>query len=224
MQQPIRRAAAVLVLAGTAVALGGAGTSPGPTPSPSALYKVVFEASWSEDSHGGAYPGGAHFSPLVGATHSAGVRFFRTGQPASPGIEAMAELGATYLLDGEIQQAIDAGTAGAAIHGNGVAAPGLTSVTFTATIDHPLLTLVSMIAPSPDWFVGVSGRRLMKNGQWREKLVIPLRARDAGTDSGSKFGSEDFDTVPQQDVRKFTKKPFAGRPALGRFIVTRIDT
>ena len=29
------------------------------------------------------------------------------------------------------------------------------------TTDHPRVTLVTMIAPSPDWFVGVSGLSLL---------------------------------------------------------------
>ena len=42
--------------------------------------------------------------------------------------------------------------------------------------DHPLVTLVTMVAPSPDWFVGVSAMALFENGQWiptREVLLVP---------------------------------------------------
>ena len=39
---------------------------------------------------------------------------------------------------------------------------------FTVTTDHPLVTLITMIAPSPDWFVGVHGESLLDaGGQWR---------------------------------------------------------
>jgi serine/threonine protein kinase len=38
------------------------------------------------------------------------------------------------------------------------------------------VTLVSMVAPSPDWFVGVGGLPLLQDGQWVDELVVPLPA------------------------------------------------
>ena len=46
-----------------------------------------------------------------------------------------------------------------------------------------------MVAPSPDWFVGVSGLPLFENGQWVEERRIDLVPWDAGTDSGTTFES-----------------------------------
>jgi len=44
----------------------------------------------------------------------------------------------------------------------------------SASRDFSLVTLVSMLAPSPDWFVGVSGLDLIENGDWvAEKVVCP---------------------------------------------------
>ena len=40
--------------------------------------------------------------------------------------------------------------------GSGVTEPS-TFEAVTVTADHPRITLLSMIAPSPDWFVGVFG-------------------------------------------------------------------
>ena len=33
------------------------------------LYNVRFEATWSDSTHPGSYPGNAHFSPLVALSH-----------------------------------------------------------------------------------------------------------------------------------------------------------
>lgn len=41
------------------------------------------------------------------------------------------------------------------------------------------------VAPSPDWFVGVSGLNLcLKNCTWVTSKILPLYPWDAGTDNG----------------------------------------
>lgn len=51
--------------------------------------------------------------------------------------------------------------------------------------ENHLLSLVSMIYPSPDWFVGVSGLELCeKECKWSEGFEVELYPWDAGTDSG----------------------------------------
>jgi len=58
-----------------------------------ASYTVTFTSTWSASTHPVDFPTSAHFSGLIGATHSNRVVFWRTGELASPGIQAMAELG-----------------------------------------------------------------------------------------------------------------------------------
>src|SRR5262245_24271082 len=79
---------------------------PPPTPAATARYSVSFEATWSAPTHPTDFPANAHFSPLIGATHSARVGFWQPGGPASPGIQAMAERGRTSPLDAEMDAAI----------------------------------------------------------------------------------------------------------------------
>lgn len=49
-----------------------------------------------------------------------------------------------------------------------------------------------MLAPSPDWFVGVGSVPLCENGFWVQKYERPLMAYDAGTDLGSTFITENM--------------------------------
>src|SRR5262245_10923006 len=58
-----------------------------------ASYTVTFTSTWSASSHPVDFPANAHFSGLIGATHDDRVRFWREGELASAGIQAMAELG-----------------------------------------------------------------------------------------------------------------------------------
>lgn len=185
-------------------------------------YSVRFDATWSSGTYPAAYPSGAHFSPLVGGVHNAQASFWSPGQLASPGIEAMAELGVTVLLRSEVQAAITQGRASSIIAGSGAPSPGSVSTVFTVSDDFPLVTLVTMVAPSPDWFVGVHDLDLRGGSGFVESLVVPLRGYDAGTDHGVDFTSADIEAVPHVPIG-LLGAPFAATgPELGRFTFTRI--
>ena len=94
---------------------------------------------------------------------------------------------------------------------------------FIAEQSFPLMTLVAMIAPSPDWFVGVSGVSLMADGEWIDQQVIDLFGYDAGTDSGTAHESDDDPTVPRENIALLTGLSFGNGEPLGTFTVTRID-
>ncbi len=201
---------------------------PPPPPAPeTARYRVTFEARWSPSTHPLEIPGSAHFSALVGGTHNASVSFWREGGQASRGIMDMAERGRTSPLDTEITTAISGGTADNVFTGGAIdKSPGTISLEFTATQRFPLVTLVSMVAPSPDWFVGVSGLALFENGRWVEERRVELDPWDAGTDSGVSFFSPDSVTVPAAPVSRIITAPLSpdGRVTpLGSFVFTRIN-
>ena len=184
-------------------------------------YRVRFDASWSADTHPDQFPTNAHFSGLVGAAHAGGTIIWQPGDTASPGIEQMAETGGKTLLRQEIDNLILLGQASSHIDGGGISSsPGSVVTAFVAHASHPFVTLVSMIAPSPDWFVGVNGLSLMQNGQWVDSLTVHLTAWDAGTDSGGSYTSANSDTQPRSPVAALTTPPFlvGGQvPSLGSF-------
>ena len=127
-----------------------------------ARYRVTFNATWSAETHPTNFPSGPHFSGLVGATHHGDVRLWQTGEIASDGIELMAETGGKSELLHEIEHLVEDGDAHGELSGDGLStSPATVSLTFGAVSSHPFVTLVSMVAPSPDWFVGVSALPLM---------------------------------------------------------------
>ncbi len=87
----------------------------------------------------------------------------------------------------------------------------------TLTTDHPLVTLTSMIAPSPDWFVGVSGLSLRNTADdgWQPTLAVNLFPYDAGTEDGTEFSLANSATSPQGTIAsikgmgKFSNQPIA---------------
>lgn len=195
-----------------------------------ARYQVVFHATWSALTHPTNFPtGSAHFSGLVGGTHGDSVHFWRDGETASEGIRIMAELGGKSTLLNEIARAIANGAAHFQLSGGGIAtSPGSVSLTFPQPMrrDFPLITLVSMIAPSPDWFVGVDGLNLIEGGQWTSNKVVTLYGKDAGTDSGVSYGSPDLVTIPRGVVTQFSGFPALQNGSIvpfGSFTFTRLD-
>ncbi len=190
-----------------------------------ASYTVRFDAEWSATTHPTDFPSGAHFSGLIGGTHNGTVSFWTDGQLASPGIKNMAETGNKSPLNTEVNTAIGNGSAQYLLSGGGIgSSPGTVSLNFQISNTFPLVTLVSMIAPSPDWFVGVSGLNLYAGGNWADTLVVDLFPWDAGTDDGVTYLSPDNPALPAHPIAMITGYPFivnTSVPRLGMFTFIR---
>jgi hypothetical protein len=198
----------------------------------SAQFRITFISLWSTSSFA-SVPGTAHFSGLVGGMHNDLVSFWSPGNNASPGIESMAETGSKLALLVEVQAALSDGNAQQTFDGSGLGGAGSqTTLDFTAQRSHPLLTITSMIAPSPDWFVGLHDQSLlMGNDNWVNSLTFELVSYDAGTDSGTVFSASNVDTVPQQEILLIPASDSNFAPASGpvgapipiaRIVITRL--
>ena len=163
-----------------------------------AVYTVTFEGQWDAAATPGGVPRGAHFSRLIGALHNSGVTFLRSGETASDGVESMAEEGGWMSLRDEVE---NAGTNALDVLMGDTDNIGPTTSkahTLTVTAEHPRVTLLTMIAPSPDWFVGVSGLTLLDDqGDWVESVQVDLYPWDAGTEDGGEFSLSNSATSPQ---------------------------
>ena len=170
----------------------------------SATYGVTFRATWDATSHGNSppFPSGAHFSRVAGTTHVEEASFWSSGGIATDGIEIMAETGAVGALCDEVQAEVGSGRAGGCIRGHegSFSSPGTVTLSFEADEEFPFLTLVSMIAPSPDWFVGVDGIGLREGECWVPRIEMDLAGYDAGTDSGGTFTAGNADVTPHEPI------------------------
>ncbi|HUU45107.1 MAG TPA: spondin domain-containing protein [Acidobacteriota bacterium] len=204
-------------IAGILLIVGGLALSAGCTdeksmnamlPVGEAIYDLTFTATWSATTHPENFPGNPHFSSLAGATHSAAVSFWSVGELATTGIKNVAEGGNPGVLLDEVADAIDAGTAEFSLLGGGIGtSPGTVSMAIAVNGDHPLVTLVSMIAPSPDWFVGVNGLNLGQNGAWIDSHTVDLFLYDAGTDDGEDYTSANAVTDPPEPIARIEGYP-----------------
>jgi len=87
------------------------------TPMTIETYTITFNAAWSSETHPLDFPSNAHFSGLIGLTHTADTTLFSTGTTASTGIKNMAETGGKIFLIQEIQGMIMQGVGGSLISG-----------------------------------------------------------------------------------------------------------
>ena len=172
-----------------------------------ATYTIRFRGWWSRTVTPDGRPGGAHFSRLIGAVHNADATFLDSGETASPGVESMAEIGGTSTLRGEVNIArnADPPTALSVLEGStSFISPTATRTLSnrTLTTEFPQVTLTTMIAPSHDWFVGVSGLPLLDaSGHWLRSHEVDLFPWDAGTEEGDDFSlSPSVDTTPRGDI------------------------
>jgi len=218
LQLAVAGAAALLVAACSEgpsplvpTAPSAAAPQPAPPPAePTARYQVTFAGAWTQGSHPQDFPSNPHFSRLVGGTHSASARFWAEGALASEGIKNMAERGQIQPLDQEVEAAIAAGAAQRVLIGGALGAgTGSVVLEFEMSQAYPLVTLVTMVAPSPDWFVGVTALPLFENGQWVDERRIELVPWDAGTDGGSTFTSPDLVTTPREPVSRIVSAPLS---------------
>ena len=179
-----------------------------------ATYEVTFQGNWTLESTPGGVVSNAHFTTLIGAAHNDDVTFWQSGGRATPGVEQVAETGITSRFRSELEASPHA----AAIVSQSVTFGGTGSATFSidVTRDHPLVTLLSMIGPSPDWFVGINGRSLLDaSDQWEPRVEIELFPYDAGTEEGDEFTLDNPATDPQgvitsiRGTGKFSNEPMA---------------
>ena len=184
-------------------------------------YRVEFEGNWTTLSTPGGVVGGAHFTTLIGAVHSGDVTFWSSGSMASAGVENVAELGSVGLFRSEVQ----ASPHTRSVIQEGVSGGGTGSSTFTITVtpSHPRVTLLSMIGPSPDWFVGVSGVSLRDGpDNWRDEHVVNLYPYDAGTEDGTEFTLSNPATSPQGVIRSIRGEGKFSHVRMARLTFTRL--
>lgn len=129
-----------------------------------------------------------YLTPPNWAVHSAAADVYQVGQPASAGVQAVAENGGVAVLAAELAGALDATGLGISGVGDvgGPIAPGA-SVTFTATGDAERLSIVSMIICTNDGFTGLDSRPVPGHG---ESLSYLVRGYDAGTEFNSEVRAD----------------------------------
>ncbi len=124
---------------------------------------------------------GSHFTPLLVAAHNGSTHLFQSGSAASASLQAMAEGGDIAGLVADLDAA-------GAVHSaaSGLLAPGhsFTSTELDTGTDNTVLSIVGMVLPTNDGFVGVNSWKIPTAPG---KYMMPALAYDAGTEANDEL-------------------------------------
>lgn len=199
-----------------------------------AVYNVTFTNFLTPENFGDVIPPtGLVFSPLAGVSHSNRISVLTIRGFASPEIEAIAENGNNApLLELARTLRMERGVVRSVVGASGPTMPGMnTTLELVVNCKNPFISVVSMIAPSPDWIVQINNfDTVMPDGEFISEASGMLIAYDGGTDSGDMFTdpadlSLDEPTEPPQNIAPLVEDPTDpfGDVAVGSFTVQRID-
>jgi len=192
-------------------------------------YRLTVDNTWSLETHPDRFPlNDAHFSWLGGGTHNDQVSFWQPGEVASPGVVQMAETGVIDDLVGEVGAQVVGGNAFRAMAYRWWFCPETTtanscgdlSVEFEVDSEFPLVTLMTMLGPSPDWFVGVNGLSLRAGNRWQSEVVVDLRPYDGGTRSANIWKLGGPTSSPVEAIALIDENQLVGPESLGTFTFT----
>jgi hypothetical protein len=124
-----------------------------------------------------------YFTPLLVAAHDAELHLFQPGQAASAHLQAMAEGGDISGLASDVEAA---GGAYVADPAGGMLAPGAstTAMLDTRKLTGSHLSIVGMLLPTNDGFVGMDGAKIPF---WPGTYSYFLNAYDAGTEANDEI-------------------------------------
>ncbi len=183
----------------------------------SATYEIQFTNLWNKADHV-SFPNNAHFSPILAVTHNDDFALFKMGELASAGLEQLAESGATDLLSADIRKAKDMGSAKESLQ-SAALFPKRDGNHLTMKIrvssKHDLLSFATMIAPSPDWIVGVDSLDTHIDGAFIQSAEFELFALNAGTEEGDFAGNFSINnraTNPAQPLASLDHIPGLAMP------------
>ena len=203
----------------------------------SAKYGVIFKNLLTNDSFGDlpGFPStGLVFSPLAGVSHSNRQSFFTIRGFASKAVEQIAETGnnSEFISLAETLRKEGQGVLSIVDVGAPTQPGEATSLILKVDCEHPFLTVLGMIAPSPDWIVQINNRNTFdeSTGKFVNSTSGNLIAYDAGVDDGREFTPPlaldlDLPTVPQKNIAPLVEDEtdrFDGR-VVGKWIIKKIS-
>ena len=127
---------------------------------------------------------GLYFTPVIASAHAGSVAMFRSGTPASPELQAIAEGGNVAPMAALLE------SVGAAVAtGDGLVAPGAT-VTLTiqdsGNAGNNVLSVTSMLLPTNDGFLGLNSVPL-PGADGPATMTWNVNGYDAGTEANDEL-------------------------------------
>ena len=190
-------------------------TPPPPPPEPeTATYTFAQPVAQLGPRVPGSLPDGVDFAfPLAMIAHPRDAAPWTLGETASDGLKLLAETGASAALVAEAEAA-----------GMDVIATNLGEFlqiflspdpSIEMHLERPCLTYAQAIAPSSDWFIGLSNACATdEDGRWLDGMSVDVIAHDAGTAEGEDFMVKSVDTEPREPITVLDAPPYLAAPAV----------
>lgn len=140
--------------------------------------------------------------------------------------------GSTTTLENEINAQITAKKAWKLILPGGSPGPEAVQngIGVEVTANFSKVSIITMLAPSPDWFIGIDSLDMCNNGTWRQTWDVTMSPPwDAGTEEGLQFSSSNAVTDPHVNIFQITNDmPGAFNDpnpiqSLGEFLFKKIE-
>ncbi len=167
-----------------------------------AVYSVEFTGKWKTPEFG--LPPSVHFTTIVGMIHNNQTYMWKEGELASWGVERIAESGNAGPMLLEIDSIVALGKAISYVVINAPTPTGSNKTNVYCNSNYSFISFETMLAPTPDWFTGISSFNLFQNNKWITDTTIFLYSYDAGTETGDVFGYDNPETNPREKVHLLT--------------------
>ncbi|XP_041979836.1 uncharacterized protein LOC121733606 [Aricia agestis] len=167
-----------------------------------AVYKVTVRFLWSEEKFPKDYPlyrPKAQWSPVFGQSHNISYTLYRLGEVAKPSVRDFAQFGklSDIVREGEEESSVYDQFSADAVGG-----VGETGNMVFVDEEHTMVSVISRMIPSPDWFVGVDSLNLCVDSKWLDQITLDLEPLDAGAASGLTFTAPRWATTPPAPVSR----------------------
>lgn len=182
-----------------------------------ANYVMTISGQWSTPAF--TTPANGKFTSVIGMVHNQQGWLWRENQPADLATEAMAENGNIIPYLAVIDSIIAAGSASAQLFMLAPPNTGSGQRAIYCNTNFSQVSFMSMLGPTPDWFIGLNGFNLFSNDQWVSDTTINLYVYDGGTEDGTGLSYNNPPSIPQQNIHVLSVAEGAGlangNPSLG---------
>ena len=138
-----------------------------------AIYEVLLKCHWTDKTHPTDFPTrNPHFSALCGTVHNEAYTLWTIGGISTPGVREVAEYGSCVTLAEEIASCDEDGNCAAdgyfewdCDYSGSLKSVCQFSGNLTLKTDYRHVSMMSMLAPSPDWNIGIDSANLCRLGK-----------------------------------------------------------
>jgi len=170
-------------------------------------YECLFTNRWTSFRHPDRFPNFAFWSRPLMASHNNAYTMWSGDQVPSAGVERVAERGSTSSLVEELNlsENVNNFVRGDIFAPFGDLISTLMQDQLEMDNDHRLISTISKMSPSPDWFSGLNSYSPVMAGMWLSSFTVDSFPWDAGSEDGTEYnGFNNEPTDPLMNSTQFT--------------------